>query len=285
MPSAVSSFPTTLVERLAGELAQLPSAALVGLSGLPGSGKGRLAAQLRAAAQQQGLRVAVLGLDDFYLGRRARLDLARTLHPLLATRGVPGTHDLPLLGEVLDALPRASRARPVPVPRFDKGRDTRLPPSRWPLLRQPPDRIILEGWCAGVPAQSARELVQPCNALEREEDADGAWRCHVNAALAGDYARLWQRLDRLWLLEAPAWEVVADWRGEQEAARLARAAPRALDRAALGRFLLHYERLGRHALATLPARADLRVRLGPGHEVIACLPRLQPAPAAAHDRG
>jgi len=41
--------------------------------------------------------VEVLSLDDFYLGHAARLQLARDIHPLLATRGVPGTHDIAFL--------------------------------------------------------------------------------------------------------------------------------------------------------------------------------------------
>jgi D-glycerate 3-kinase len=40
-----------------------------------------------------------------------------------------------------------------------------------------------------------------------------------------------------------------------------RRAPHALTPAALQRFLMHYERLSRHALQTLPALADLRVVL------------------------
>ena len=42
-------------------------------------------------------RAVTFSMDDLYLGRAARVDLARRIHPLLATRGVPGTHD-PMLG-------------------------------------------------------------------------------------------------------------------------------------------------------------------------------------------
>jgi D-glycerate 3-kinase len=54
--------------------------------------------------------------------------------PLLRTRGVPGTHEIELLLSVLAALPNASDKLPVTWPRFDKGRDTRMPPSRWPRV-------------------------------------------------------------------------------------------------------------------------------------------------------
>ena len=50
---------------------------------------------------------------------------------LLITRGVPGTHDVPLAQFTLDALRNASAKTLARIPRFDKGTDTRLPPSRW----------------------------------------------------------------------------------------------------------------------------------------------------------
>lgn len=234
---------------------------LVGLSGLQGSGKSTFARQLAVMARARGVACVVLSLDDFYLGRRERRRLAREVHPLFLTRGVPGTHDLGLLERVLDALARASTATPARVPRFDKGRDTRLPPSRWRRVDEVPALILLEGWCVGVPAQAPATLRRPLNALERSEDGDGRWRRHVNDALAHGYRRSWQRLDALVLLQAPDWNVVARWRGEQEQALHARRAPQAMDPARLARFLMHYERLSRVALRELPALADIRVLL------------------------
>ena len=241
---------------------------LVGLSGLQGSGKSTLADQLATAAGARGIRSRVLALDDFYLGRRARAQLARTTHPLLATRGVPGTHDVALLDQVLDALRCAGARHPARIPRFDKGRDTRLPPSRWRRIEEPPQLVIVEGWCVGVPAEDARALATPANALERDEDRDGRWRQWVNARLGADYAALWRRLDRLVVLEAPDFAIVTRWRGEQERALRRRRAPQAMDATALRRFLMHYERLSRHALRVLPARADLRIRLGSDRAVL-----------------
>lgn len=249
---------------LDGVLASAPHSRrpwLVGVSGLQGSGKSTFARQLGAAARARGIRYEVLSLDDFYFGRRERARLARMRHPLFATRGVPGTHDVGLLRRTLAALAGAAPPRPARVPRFDKGRDTRDSPSRWRRVAQAPALIVLEGWCVGVPAQTAGQLHRPINALERDEDPDGRWRTAANAELAGDYARLWRELDRLVLLQAPSFAVVERWRDEQERGLRARAAPRALDRAALRRFLMHYERLSRHALRSLPPRADVRLLL------------------------
>lgn len=240
---------------------------LVGLSGLQGSGKSTFAIQLRTAADQVGVPSQVLSLDDFYLGRRDRARLAKTTHPLLRTRGVPGTHDIPLLTRVLGEMARASERHPAHVPQFDKGRDTRLPPSRWRRVVVPPKLVVLEGWCVGVPPQEADALADPLNALERLEDRDGIWRAWVNRQLADVYAPLWQRIDQLILLQAPDFGVVAGWRGQQEREQWARHAPHAMDADALQRFLMHYERLSRHALQELPHRADLCLRLGPDRQV------------------
>ena len=258
-----SGYPDALLEAVL-ELARSArdsAPRLLGVSGLQGSGKSTLAAQLVVAAAARGLRTLSISIDDFYLGRAARRQLAREVHPLLITRGVPGTHDVALALRTLDALRVASPQQPAHVPRFDKGRDTRLPPSRWARVRYTPDLIVLEGWCVGVPPQSRAALRVPVNSLERDEDPDGCWRAWVNAQLAAHYTALWQRLDRLVLLQAPNYNVVTRWRDQQERALRARGAPRALSPTALRRFVLHYERLSRHALATLPARADLRIVL------------------------
>ena len=98
---------------------------LIGLSGLQGSGKSTLAAQLVAEAHARGIRALAMSIDDFYHGRDARRRLARRVHPLLATRGVPGTHDIELLLRTLALLRLATPDQPACVPRFDKGSDTR----------------------------------------------------------------------------------------------------------------------------------------------------------------
>ncbi len=244
-------------------LERLPArgALFAGLSGLQASGKSTLARQIAAEARSRGVPTETLALDDFYLGRRARAMLAHDVHPLLATRGVPGTHDIVLLTQTLRALRTASAERPAYIPGFDKGRDTRRPPSRWRRVASPPRLILLEGWCVGVPPQRRSALARATNALERDEDADQRWRGWVNARLAGDYSALWRRLDVLIVLAAPGFAVVRRWRDEPERILRKHGAPRALSPSALRRFLMHYERLSRHALHVLPRLADIVVAL------------------------
>ncbi|MEH6415694.1 hypothetical protein [Pseudomonas sp. CGJS7] len=235
------------------------------ISGLQGSGKSTLAAQLAAAAQARGLRAAVLSIDDFYLGRRERQRLGRRVHPLLATRGPPGTHEVGLACEVLDAL-RAGRS--VRLPRFDKLGDTRLPPSRWGRA-EAVDLTVFEGWFLAAPAQTPGELAVPVNALERAEDADGVWRSYCNRALAEDYPALWSRLDRTLFLRPPGFEIVVEWRWQQEQALQARNPRRqAMNRAQVERFVQLFERVSRQALARLTGIADWTVELDSRRRVV-----------------
>ncbi len=244
-----------LLDHYAGRIARARRPYILGLSGLQGSGKSTLARVMKAQAEARGWPTEVLSLDDFYYPRSGRETLAREVHPLLRTRGVPGTHEIELLLSVLTALRHASDKLPVFWPRFDKGRDTRIPPSRWPRVTRPPRLIILEGWALGLRPQLLSTLETPVNELERTEDPDGTWRRWVNKQLRG-YQPLWRKLDALIVLQAPSWNVVRRWRSQQEEALLARHAPLAMDAEAMVRFLAHFERLSRHALATLPAQAD-----------------------------
>ena len=228
------------------------------IAGLQGSGKSTLSAQLATLAARRGLRAVVLSIDDFYLGRRERRALGREVHPLLATRGAPGSHDVPLAMATIDAL-REGRA--TKLPRFDKIADRRLPPSKWPLARSA-NLVLFEGWFQKVPPQREDELAAPLNALERDEDADGTWRRWCNDALARDYPPLWRRIDRMLLLEGPGFEVVPEWRWQQEVTlQAANPDRRAMSHAQVLRFVQFFERVSRQALRTLPAIADRHVRL------------------------
>lgn len=232
---------------------------VLGISGLQGSGKSTLAAQVVAAATSAGLSAATLSLDDVYLTAAQRRTLAREVHPLLATRGPPGTHDVALALRTIEALHAGGTPA---LPRFDKLGDDRLAAARWPRPSRALDLLVFEGWCLGVPAEDAAALRAPLNALERDEDPAGTWRGWCNEALARDYPPLWSRIDVLWFLQPPGFEVVQEWRWQQEQA-LAAATPgrTGMGRGQVDRFIRHFERTSRQALRTLPALADTLVRL------------------------
>ena len=230
---------------------------VLGLCGAQGSGKSTLAAALEDLLRAEGIACATLSLDDLYKTKAERLALARAVHPLFATRGVPGTHDLELAFTLIATLERGEGAR---LPRFDKGRDDRVPAGEWDVAPAGTQVLIFEGWFVGARPQPADALIAPINRLERDEDGDGSWRRHANAALAGDYQRLFARIDLLVLLAAPGFDVVRGWRTKQEHALRAQCGAGMSDDQ-LGRFVEHYERLTRHILSDMPPYADIVIAL------------------------
>ena len=247
----------------------------IGVSGAQGSGKTTLAALLPRLLASWELRTASLSVDDFYLSRSRRLELAESVHPLLATRGAPGTHDLDLLVSVLDELTRAGDGDSVSLPVFDKSVDDRIEPVAWDGGR--PDLILLEGWFVGIAPEAREELESPVNTLEAEEDPDGVWRRFVNDRLAEYHASVFAPLDRLIFLCAPDFDSVYRWRGLQEK-RLRESAGAAgsaiMNEAQLRRFIGHYERLTRHGLATLPDAADWMFVLDESQQIVARVDRV-----------
>ncbi len=229
--------------------------ALIGVGGAQGSGKSFQCAAFAEAHP----RVAHFSLDDVYLTHEERQQLAAALHPLFATRGVPGTHDLSMARGV---VARLGSPMVTELPRFDKARDDRAPESTWPTFQGPADAILIDGWCMGAVAAA---MSPPFNAIERE-DATGAWREGVTAFIETDYEPFFDAFDKFVYLQAPSFEIVRRWRGEQEEKLLGR--PLKTDeRAALDRFIMHYERLTRSMLAGFH-RADWVVHLDEARNVV-----------------
>jgi len=247
---------------------------LVAVNGCQGSGKTTLCAYLLARLEAiNGLRAVSLSLDDFYLTRAEREALAAEVHPLLATRGVPATHDMALLGATLDALLAPQGSAPVAVPRFDKALDDRRPRSDWDQVAGPVDIVLLEGWCLGARPQSAAQLARPVNQLERVEDPDGRWRACVNAALERDFPALYQRVHYWVMLQAPSFASVYAWRLEQEQKLRLATEGRGqglMSETAVARFIQFYQRLTEHCLASLPAQVDYLYRLDSRRRITAC---------------
>jgi D-glycerate 3-kinase len=246
---------------------------IAGIAGAQGTGKTTLARALQPALAARGLHALTVSLDDFYLTHAEREQLGRDVHPLLATRGVPGTHDLALAHATLDALQDAPAGTAVAVPRFDKQHDDRAPRSAWSVYTAPIDVVIFEGWCLGArPVQSPAELEEPVNALEDDEDPDAIARTYSNAQLAGPYSKLFVRLNWLAFLRAPPdLSVILRWRTQQEEELRAATGGNAstlLDGVALKRFVQTFERITRRMLAT-PPRADVTIELDGEHRVAA----------------
>jgi D-glycerate 3-kinase len=249
---------------------------VLGICGSQGSGKSTMTRVLEAALQEaHGYSVANLSLDDLYLSTAERARLAREVHPLLRTRGVPGTHRVEEGIALIDRLKSAEAGDRTRMLRFDKSLDESRAAEFCDEFQGRADVVILEGWCVAARPQDEQALTDPVNELERVEDAQSRWRRYVNAQLEGPYAALFSRLDRLLMIRAPGFEVVLEWRRQQErklAARLreqAGSAPgHAMTDAEVERFVMHYERLTRHILEEMPGRADVVVELDAQRNVV-----------------
>lgn len=264
---------------------------LIGINGCQGSGKSTLAAYLRADLTDKGWHCAVLSIDDFYLTHAQRKTLAQSHHPLLATRGVPGTHDLDLLNRTLAELrafsrrspaakvPSGQQPPPLKIPRFDKSRDDRSPLDQWFAVENPVDVILLEGWCVGVTPEHEKALVEPLNALEAELDSAGHWRQFVNSALTS-YQQVFAQQDLLIMLKAPSFAQVYEWRLKQENKLSASLQSREngppleiMSEEEIRVFIQHYQRLTEHGLREIPSKADWVFYLDENQQVVAKLDR------------
>jgi len=242
---------------------------VVGINGAQGTGKSTLTELLKRLLHGSNLSCAVISIDDLYLTRKQRSELARDIQPLLQTRGVPGTHDLALGLSLIAALKATGADSQIHIPRFDKAQDDRRPLEEWELHKGRVDVIILEGWCVG--ARPASLLGAPINTLEQQYDADGRWRAYIEQQLQS-YQRLFTQLDLLVMLKAPSIQSVIQWRSLQEQKLRAKTQVEAqagiMNEAELRWFIMHYERLTNIMLDTLPERADVVFDLDTKHRIV-----------------
>lgn len=230
------ALPTLIYDIIQDVRARHPERpALVGVSGAQGSGKSTVCRLIEMANRP---RFAYFSMDDVYLTKAERAERARLHGPLFGVRGPPGTHDLTLAGGL---IARLGKPLPTPLPRFDKARDDRAPEETWPVFQGPAEAVLIDGWCLG--ALAPEEIDIPLNPVEAE-DAEGYWRLTLQTALRGRYAAFFTAFDAVVHLQAPSWEVVRGWRGQQEEETLGRALTQD-EHAELDRFVMHYERITR----------------------------------------
>lgn len=251
------------IARRAAERCQRRDPLVMGLNGAQGSGKTTLASLIGLALGMfSGKKTAILSLDDFYLPKSARRGLARSVHPLCATRGVPGTHDCRLLMQVMSRLLAADDVSKTAIPRFSKLADDRVDPADWAVFEGRPDVIVFEGWCVGLPADRLPLWQSPLNDLEREADPNGDWWRWSVACLAESYAALWKMLDLLVMIQLPDLDaVIASRLRQEESLQSERGGTiRRMNAAEIERFVQHFERYTRAMWDAMPQLADIVVR-------------------------
>ena len=243
---------------------------IIGVNGAQGSGKSTLCKLLQIVLEEGfAKRVTTFSIDDIYLTHAERETLSEKSHPLLKTRGVPGTHDVELGLQLLTDLRGIEAGQSINIPVFDKSIDDRCPEKDFRQVTGPIDLVLFEGWCVGAKPQRDPALALPVNSLERLEDPDQVWRRYVNEQLENDYKWFFREIDFLIMLKIPGISSVMEWRSKQER-KLAKASPgghKIMDTAALQRFIMHYERLTRAMLTEMPDRADLVLKLNRNQQI------------------
>lgn len=244
---------------------------LVGISGAQGSGKTTLATLLQAFLKARfSWKVAHISLDDYYLSHQQRLQLSLSIHPLLQTRGVPGTHNIKLLQDTLHKLSHAKSNELTIIQRFNKLTDNPFPLTQCEPFHGKADVILLEGWCLGASPQTDTALQIPINHLEKEEDPHCIWRKFVNDQLKNSYNPLFQQVQYLIYINIPSFDKIYEWRGVQEQ-KLAKnhlniPQKKVMPQQELTRFIAHFERITRLLMQTMPQKADLVLQMSEQHQ-------------------
>ena len=124
------------------------------IAGSQGSGKSTLTAVLKLVLEKfYKKKVMLLSIDDYYLSKNKRLELSKKIHPLLITRGVPGTHNIAALKK--DIINFQKKKFPIVAPLFNKLKDDIS--SKKKIIKKA-EILLLEGWCCGSPSISREYL-------------------------------------------------------------------------------------------------------------------------------
>ena len=79
-------------------------------------------------------KVFKISIDDFYKTKKERFLISKKIHPLLMTRGVPGTHDINILLDFFKKV-KKKRFKPIKLPKFNKAIDDRYNKKFWHLIK------------------------------------------------------------------------------------------------------------------------------------------------------
>lgn len=258
-----------LTEKLVLHQKEAKTPFVIGINGAQGSGKTTLAELLVYLFEKHyQLKAIGMSIDDFYYTQSERQHLAKTIHPLLKTRGVPGTHDIDL---ALSTLTQLLERNPVAIPRFNKAIDDRVQSEDWPVVSQQLDVIVIEGWCLGAEPQAHDQLLEPINLLEEFEDPLHIWRSYINQQLIHQYPRLSDLIDQWVMLKAPSFDCVYHWRLEQETKLKAKQLGKqshVMSSDEVKRFVKFYQRITEHLLVTLPNKVDYLFELDEQRKII-----------------
>ena len=242
---------------------------IIGLAGGQGSGKTTISSILSLILKKYvKLNVFKVSIDDFYKTRRDRRILSKSKHPLLVTRGVPGTHDTDLILKFFKKI-KSSNFKKLEIPKFDKAIDDRCKKDLWYKIKSKPDVIIFEGWCVGAKPQSYSLIKKPINDLEKNEDKDMIWRKHVNNKLKKEYKKIFSKIDHFIFIKIPNFKAVFKWRSLQESKikKNSDSNKKIMSYSELKRFIMFYERITLQMIKDLSKSASMLMTLKKNQEV------------------
>ena len=233
------------------------------ISGGQGSGKSVLSKFLKYfLVNRFNIKVADFSIDDLYLSKNSRIKLSKKVHPLLITRGVPGTHNVSNGIKIIKRL--ISNKHETIIPVFSKLDDEIAPRKLWRKFYGIPDVILFDGWCVGAEAQKEKHWREPINSLEKRFDKDGKWSKWVNKQLLGEYNQLFNMFDSSIYILVKNFKKIIKNRWEQEITN------KNIDRKSqksgfnnvdeIKNFAMHFERITLEMTDYMPKKSDVVIK-------------------------
>ena len=244
---------------------------IIGLAGGQGTGKTTVSSLIKLILKTYfKLNVFKISIDDFYKTRKERLKLSKSIHPLLLTRGVPGTHDVDMLNKLFYNI-KKKKFNTMLIPKFDKSIDDRCNKKLWYKLKKKPDVLILEGWCVGAKPEKKNTLSKPINELEKNLDSKKKWRLHVNNQLKNKYLKLFNQMHSLLYLKAKNFNVLKQWRIKQEKKlklkNKRKKNNKIMSNSEVINFMMTYQRITRNMLKITPKHSSIIIDLNDRHQI------------------
>ncbi len=240
---------------------------VVSLSGGQGTGKSTISEILKIILSSiYKLNIVSFSLDDFYKTLKERKKLSKLIHPLLKTRGAPGTHDDIVLLKIIKKL-KNKKFKKVIIPKFDKSKDDRFKRNFWQKITKKPDIIIFEGWCVGAKPQNKKDLKRPINQLEKKEDIKLTWRKKINNELNTNYKKIFKLVDYKIFIKAPSFNHVFKWRLLQEKKLGMKSKNKNIMKTnQVKRFIMFYERITKNMIKNFKDN-DIIINLNTNHKI------------------
>tara|TARA_B100000945_G_scaffold28507_1_gene19782 strand:+ start:1339 stop:2208 length:870 start_codon:yes stop_codon:yes gene_type:complete len=233
------------------------------LSGSQGSGKSTLAKLLKLVIEKYYTKkVMLLSIDDYYLCKNQRLKLSKKIHPLLLTRGVPGTHDIKALKYHINQF--QNQNFPISTPIFNKLKDDI---SKKRKVIHNAQILLLEGWCCGSVPIANQYLFKNINSLENTYDKNTNWRKYYNSLLRNEYKSVFSLFDKKIYIKAPSFKYVLKWRYAQEKRNVSNSNKNIMNKAKLKEFIQHYEKLTKWMMLTMPNKADILIKINSNQKI------------------